>query len=149
MWPTHYIPNQERIEGIPPPEFYLTTPPYPIEIVEEMQASGGPYDIGFVPFASVQEAITTSGRPVSGSMSALLVTMNILPEEIQSAGIPISGVLKQILITIEIPNEMIISAGIPISGVLRDPLVVYDNWPLGFETEDLQSAGIPVSGALT
>jgi hypothetical protein len=149
MWPTHYIPSQERIEGVPPPTFYLTTPPYPAEITESLFSSGVPQDLGFVPFAEAEDYITCAGRPVGGSISSDLIGFDGGEEYIQSAGLPIGGVLNQILVTTSVEPEFITAAGIPLSGTLRDPLVVYDNWPLGFETEDLQSAGIPVSGALT
>ena len=149
MWPTHYIPSQARIEGVPPPTFYLTTPPYPIEITESLLSNGSPQDLGFVPFAESEEYITAAGRPVSGSMSSDLIGFVGGEDYIQSAGLPIGGVLLTILKTTSVLPEMIFASGGPVAGDLRDPLVVYDNWPLGFETEDLQSAGIPVSGALT
>ena len=149
MWPTHYIPSQERIEGVPPPRFYLTTPPYPLELVETIASDAEPRTIGFVPFATDEAYIISAGAPVSGVMTKLLTSFDGGFEEIQSAGLPVNGVLRDILIRMNVPPENIISTGAPVSGMLKDPLVVYDNWPLGFDSEDLQSAGLPVSGALT
>lgn len=149
MWPTHYIPKQDRVEGVPPPRYYLTTPPYPIELTEALQSDGdGPQRLGFVPFASLEEEFQSAGIPVGGTIDSILVTTSVEPEEIESVGVPVSGILVEMLIRIEVEDELIESVGIPVSGILRDPLVVYDNWPLGADTEDLQSAGVPVSGVL-
>ena len=149
MWPTHYIPKQDRVDGVPPPRFYLTTPPYPVELVEELQSEGDVIRVGFSPFITAEDEFRSAGVPVSGVINSILVRTNVEPEELQSAGLPISGVLRDVLIRIEIEDETLASAGIPISGVLRNPLVVYANWPLGFDTEDLQSTGVPVSGVLS
>ena len=148
MWPTHYIPNQPRVEGVPPPRYYLTTPPYPVEVSESLESAGGEPDLGFTPSATDEAYMTSGGMPVSGSMSRLLVEIDLDPEELESGGLPVSGVLRDVLIRITIEPELLGSSGSPVSGVLRDPLVVYDNWPLGVDTEDLQSGGLPVSGVL-
>jgi hypothetical protein len=149
MWPTHFIPNQARVEGVPPPRYYLTTPPYPIEFTEALQSGGVPVRVGFVPFAEDEAYIQSGGSPVSGVMIQRLVNLPPLLEELECAGSPVSGVMVQRLIVADAGDEMIESSGLPISGIMRDPLVRYENWPLGYDTEDLLSAGQPVSGVLT
>jgi hypothetical protein len=141
MWPTHYIPNVPRVEGVPPPRYYLTTPPYPVEVVEEILSEASNPRAGFTPVATAEETMTTNGAVVSGVLQTLLLETSVLPDDIESNGAVISGVLVDRLI--------LQSTGAVISGILRDPLVRYENWPLGFDSEDLQSAGMPVSGALT
>lgn len=148
-WPTHYIPAQDRIEGVPPPRYYLTTPPYPIELVEELSSQSGTPDQGFQPSAEAQDEFTSNGAPVGGVFSTILVTTNILPDDLESWALPISGVLVDRLIRASTEIHELESNGLPIGGNLGDPLVRYDNWPLGFDSEDLESAGLPISGVLT
>ena len=149
MWPTHYIPNKPREDGIPPPRYYLTTPPYPLELVEEMESNPGPPDVGFVPAFAATEIFQSGGQPVSGVIKSILVETSVLPDHIWSNGNVVSGSLRTILKETDIGIDRLQSNGAVISGALRDPLVRYDNWPLGFDSEDLFSAGMPVSGALT
>lgn len=149
MWPTHYIPYQEKVEGTPPPRYYLTSLPYPIEVVEGIAASSNNPRLGFTPVATAEEEFQSNGAAISGLIRSILVTTSVVPDDIESNGSVISGVLNERLIRIDAKNDNIETSGSPISGILRDPLVVYENWPLGFDFEDLQSAGSPVSGALT
>lgn len=149
MWPTHYIPNQARIEGVPPPRYYLTTPLYPLEIIEEIESSPGTPDGAFQPSLDAIETMTTNGAPVSGTLVSILKTTSVLPDDIESNGLVISGILLSILKTAGVEIHELESSGLVISGYLGDPLVRYENWPLGFDSEDLISAGLPVSGALT
>lgn len=144
MWPTHYIPRQRR-PGVPPARFYLTTPPYPLEITEALLSSG---DFDHALFGlGVEEELQTSGEPVSGVMRVLLHTMTGPLEELISAGEPVSGVLRDTLHTVVGPLDELVASGQPISGVLRDPLVNYTDWLL--DPDKLISSGEPVSGVLT
>jgi hypothetical protein len=150
MWPTHYIPNQPRVEGTPPPRYYLTTPPYPAQVIEEIASNSTAPTAYLAPAAETGEEVTSAGQPVSGDLRDILIRYERWPPEaIESVGAVVSGVLNDILVTYEGPPEALASAGAVVGGALADPLVRYENWPLGFATEDLISAGEPVSGALT
>jgi hypothetical protein len=150
MWPTHYIPNQPRIEGEPPPRYYLTSPPYPVEITESLAASSDDPDAYIAPAAEIEETLTSSGAPVDGLLKDILIRYEEWPPEaLESTGEPVSGVLNDILVRYEGPPESLESSGEPVSGALVDMLVRYENWPLGVATESLSSSGAPVSGVLT
>ena len=149
MWPTHYIPNQPRLDGVPPPRYYLTTPPYPVELTESLASAAEEPAGGFTPSAEDTAELSSVGVPISGVLRAILVEADAPHEELQSTGIPISGVLRDVLIRLDIGREELSSVGVPISGILRDPLVRYENWPLAAEeAESLISTGRPVSGVL-
>lgn len=149
MWPTHYIPNQARVAGEPPPRFYLTTPMYPIELVEELASAGEIRDLQFEPSAETSETMQSHGAPVSGVFTQYGFLTYSFDDELQSAGTPLGGVLVERLVRTPAPTEELASSGTPISGVLAYARVEYNNWPLGFDTEDLQSSGTPISGVLT
>ena len=149
MWPTHYIPKQDRIEGVPPPRYYLTTPPYPLEITESLAANSTDPEAYIVPAAETGEEMTSSGEPVDGLLKDILIRYEEWPPEaITSEAEPVSGVLNDILVRYEGPPEELTSAGEPVSGAIVDILVRYENWPLGVATESLASSGAPVSGVL-
>lgn len=150
MWPTHYIPNQERVDGLPPPRYYLTTPPYPVQITEELEADSTNPDAYLVPSIETDESLTSAAVPVSGELRDILIRYEEWPpESLESSGEPVSGVLNDVLIEYVGPPESLESSGEPVSGVLVDVLVAYENWPLGAATESLASTGVPVSGVLT
>lgn len=148
MWPTHYIPNQPRLEGTPPPRITLTTPPYPLELFEELETASTSPDLGFVPSAELYETATSAGLPITGELRDVLVTYEMEPEAIESTGDAISGILRDVLVPYEGDPDLLTSSGLPIAATLRDPLVRYENWPLAVDTESLISAGAPVSGEL-
>ena len=146
MWPTHFLPRKNR-PGTPPARFYFTTPPYPIEVVEELFAGGellsAKYGIG------ANDDLLSSGEPLSGVLRTLLKTHDQPPEdELIAAGEPLSGVLRTLLVGLDGGHEELVASGEPLSGVLRDPLVVYSNWPLAVEEESLIASGVPLSGVL-
>lgn len=146
MWPTHYIPLRERVDGTPPPRIYLTTPPYPLELTESATASAeftsGKFDIG------AQEELESSGSFVGGELVIRLVTAQCGRDELESSGSFVSGAIAVYGYKDGYGNDELESSGSFVSGAVTDPLVVYDNWPLGFSAEDLLSGGSFVSGAL-
>lgn len=146
MWPTHYMPLQGRVDGNPPPRFYLTSPPYPLEQTEDFRSAAtftsGAFAVG------AEDEIVSGGSFVSGTLQDILVTYNNGIDEIRSSASFASGVLKDVLVTYDNRFDQIKSTGAFVSGALADPLVIYDNWPLGVATEDLQSAASFVSGTL-
>jgi hypothetical protein len=128
--------------------FYLTTPPYPIEVTESLKSSGEAQNAVFG--IGADEEFMSSGAPVSGLLRTLLHTYDHPPEdELISSSQPVGGVLVERLHLMDGPLDEVISNSQPVSGVLRDPLIVYDNWPLAALEENVLSSGAPVSGVLT
>lgn len=149
MWPTHYIPNQPRIEGDPPPRYYLTSPPYSMQIIEDLASDFGEPSVGFNPSAEITETLSPSCVPTAGELRDVLLRLTQEPESIEVTFAPTAGVLRDVLVTHTLEPEEFEVSFAPLSGVLRDPLVRYENWPLGFATEDLQSTCVPLGGTLT
>lgn len=150
MWPTHYIPYQPRLEGIPPQRYYYTSPPYALQVIEELTANSTSPLAYLVPSAEINENLISSGAPVSGELRDILLRYDGWPEDVlESTGEPVSGVLADILVIYTAPTETLESSGEPVSGVLMNIRVAYDNWPLDVATESLSSAGAPVSGVLS
>jgi hypothetical protein len=146
MWPTHYIPNQPRIEGEPPPRIYLTSCPYPYEMSESL-ASAGEFTSA-TPGEEATEEMESSGSFVSGTMVTYgFQTHEMLDEEIESSGSFVSGSLVDRLRFMDAGRDELESAGSFVSGFMTDPLIFYENWPL--EPDELESSGSFVSGVLT
>lgn len=145
MWPTHYIPKMDRVEGIPPPRITLTSPPYPVEVIEEFKSHA---DVDAIAFGiGAEEEIKSGGALISGGLYERLVGFDAGLDEIESSGALISGQLVTRLKTYNNRFDEIESSGALISGQLRDPLVVYSNWPL--LPDELKSAGAVIGGTLT
>ena len=146
MWPTHYIPYQERIESTPPPRSYLTSCRYPYELIEEMASSGS--FVSAQPGEETMEEMSSSGSFVSGLMVTYgYQAITITTEEIESVGSFIGGELVPRLRFIDAGRDEIESVGSFVSGVMTDPLIYYLNWPL--IPDELESTGSFDSGALT
>jgi hypothetical protein len=146
MWPTHYLPRTPR-EGIPPPRFYLTTPPYPLEVVEEMAAAA---EFQFAtPGVGTDEEITAAAQFVSGLVTSLGFVAYEFDDELESAALFVSGTVTLLGFVIGQGNDELESAAQFISGALEEPLIIYDNWPLGADTEDMLGSAAFVSGVLT
>jgi hypothetical protein len=146
MWPTHYLPRKNR-GGVPPPRFYLTTPPYPVEVVEEF-ASAASFQFA-TPGIGSEDELESAASFVSGTLVTKSFSDYYWMEEIESAASFVSGTLVQKGFVIGRGNDELESAASFVSGTMDDPLVTYDNWPLGAATEDLLSGGAFVSGVLT
>ena len=149
MWPTHYIPNQPRVEGVPTPRYYLTTPPYPLEQSESMTSAGSNPTGGFVPNFEDEAYFTTSGAALGGVLKSILLTYTGEPEHIQPGALALGGELRDVLIRVTQAPEAFMPGALPLNGEMRDPLVRYENWPLGFATESFTSGGLPLGGSLT
>lgn len=150
MWPTHYIPNQPRLDSTPPPRLYLTTPPYPIEVIEQL-ASASVYVVASFGLGAEDE-LESAASFVGGEIIQYGYTdANAGRDELESAAVFVGGVLAlQPVITIDAGIDELESAAVFVSGVLATvPIIDYNNWPLGATTEDLLSAAAFVSGELT
>ena len=147
MWPTHYIPGQDRVEGVPPPRTYYTTPPYPPEITEELTSShewlSGSFSIG------AADELESAMSFVSGTLNDILVGFDGRRDELESAMSFVSGSMVSTGFKAGYGKDELESAMSFVSGTLNDILIVYDNWPLGVASESLESAMSFVSGALT
>ena len=149
MWPTHYIPKQERVEGTPPPRYYLTTPPYPCLVVEKIRSEQAEFVGGSQGLGSEDE-ISSAVSFVSGAMEEFVYSeLEPLRDDLESAISFVSGTLVIALKQIEVGPDELESAVSFVSGELRNVLIVYDNWPLGADTEDLLSSVSFVSGVLS
>lgn len=146
MWPTHYLSRVPR-EGVPPPRFYLTTPPYPIEVVEEM-ASAASYQF-VTPGIGSDEEIESAALFVSASLTLFNFKASDFEDEMESAAQFVSGNLVTLGFKAGYGNDELESAAQFVSGVMEEPLIIYDNWPLGADTEDLLSGASFISGVLT
>ena len=146
MWPTHYIPKQERIASTPPPRTYLTSCRYPYEMTETFTSSGA--FVSATPGEEITEQMTSSGAFVGGTMVTYgyqIIDAGL--DEIESVGSFVGGELVARLRTMDAGLDSIESSGSFVSGVMTDPLVYYLNWPL--IPDELESSGSFVSGALT
>lgn len=147
MWPTHYIPHRERIEGLPPPRTYYTTPPYPPEITEDLTASfncaAGSFGIGSA------DDFTASMAFVSGVMDDILVGFDGRRDDLESSMSFVSGSLVSTGFVRGYANDELESSMAFVSGTMADILIIYDNWPLQPDPESLESSMSFVSGALT
>ena len=104
MWPTHYIPIQDRIDGVPPPRIYLTSCPYPYEMSEAFASSGE--FTSATPGEETTEAFATVGAFVSGILVAYgYDVLEVVQEDLESAGAFVSGILNDCLRTITAPVE--------------------------------------------
>lgn len=147
MWPTFYIPIVRRVEGEPPPRFYLTTPPYPFEFYEECTTAA---DIDSVtPGISVEDAATTSARFVGGELVTRLRTQDGGSDEVETTIEFVGGVLTTRLKTYDNRNDQVKTTMMFVSGAMTDPLVTYLNWPLAANQEDIITQASFVSGVLT
>jgi hypothetical protein len=148
MWPTHYIPNQPRVDGTPPPRYYFTTPPYPAEATESFLSDSASFMGGLFGVGDDEE-FRSAAAFVSGFMEQKGYVEVEAEDEIRSQAWFHVGVMEQYAYELIEAGDEFTSAAVFVSGDMRDPLVRYENWPLGADTEDLLSAAAFVSGVLT
>lgn len=146
MWPTFYIPITRRVEGEPPPRFYLTTPPYPYELYEEVTSASEVDSV--TPGITVEDQIESSSQFVSGLLVTRLRTYDSGFDEVESTMQFVSGLLVTRLRTYNNGNDQIKTTMQFVSGAMTDPLVTYLNWPLAANQEDITSQASFVSGVL-
>jgi hypothetical protein len=148
MWPTHYIPNQPRVEGVPPPRYYLTTPPYPMEVYEDLQAGGGEFETGRTG-TGTEESVTAYGEFLGGTMTTYGFPSYSYVEALTVYGEFLGGTLVERRVIVNAPPEMLTVYGEFLGGSMTDPLVRYENWPLSGEGEALECYGEFIGGTLT
>lgn len=145
MWPTHYLPKKDREEGIRPPQLILTTPPYPVEVIEEFKSNANVEAFAFG--IGAEEEISSWASLIGGTINERLIGFDAGIDEIESTALLIGGTLVTRLKTYDAGRDEIESHASLISGTLRDPLVVYENWPL--LPDEMKSNGALVGGTLT
>jgi hypothetical protein len=148
MWPTHYIPNQPRLEGSPPPRFYLTTPPYPIEVREEF-GSAADFVIGGFGIGAADQ-LESAASFVGGEIQQFAYDeADAGLDELESAAQFVGGELVSRLVVIPGPMDELESAASFVTGTLETVVIIsYDNWPLGAANEALLSGASFVGGVL-
>ncbi len=144
MWPTHYLPVPGRIEGVPPPRYYLTTPPYPLELTESLASTGDA--LAITPGIGTEDEIESTAAVIGGVLTALRVDLDSGREEIESTAAVISGVLQTVLVPYDNRHDELESTAAVISGVLTSPLIVYDNWLL--LPDEIESSASVIGGVL-
>lgn len=146
MWPTFYIPIVRRVEGEPPPRFYLTTPPYPYELYEAMTTASEVDSV--TPGISIEDQVETNAQFVGGELVTRLRTYDNRYDEIETEIQFVSGLLVTRLRTYDNRNDQVETTMQFVSGEMKDPLVTYLNWPLGYAQEDIITEASFVSGVL-
>jgi len=146
-WPTHYIPNQPRLEGSPPPRFVLTTPPYPYEGVEELTSNSEILTI--TPSIGAEDEIESLSYVLGGEMDEILVGFDGGFDELESTSYVLSGEMNDILVSFNAGHDELESTSFVLSGELYEaPVITYENWPLAADQEDLISGSVILSGEL-
>jgi hypothetical protein len=90
MWPTYFIPG---VQG----QYYLTTRPYPIEVIESMVSAGNLWR--GARWNTDPESLVTTASFLGGEWRDILRTYSMEPEAVYSTATFLSGELKTILIT--------------------------------------------------
>ena len=124
-------------------QYYFTTPPYPIDVVESLTSS---FEVERGTFMGMGiEGTLSSFAPQSGTLRDILRSYQGKPEGILSAFEPQSGTLRDILISYQGKPEGIVSAIEPRSGTLKDTLISYTK----AKPEGILSAFSVQAGSLT
>jgi hypothetical protein len=146
MWPTKYIPFpvKPRVSR----RFFLTTQPYPIEILETMQ-SAHTNIYGYKTFKS-SETYQSAASILSGTLIVRLRHTVQEPEAYDSETAILSGTLvTRLRHTVQEPEAYDSETAI-LGGTLNRLLVHYPHWPLRAGTEEShQSSASILSGTLT
>ena len=144
MWPTYYIPTRELPRVVN--RFYLTTPPYPVEVSDSMKCSGDLIG-GYGSTKSLDEmAISTTF--LGGTLVTRLVTHTQPEDEMVISTTFLGGVLIDRLIVYEAPPEELAISTTFLGGTLKRILITYSNWPLQVDDESLQLSTAFLGGTL-
>lgn len=121
VWPTYFIPNA------PQQGYYLTSLPYPIEVIESMAAVAEMVN-GWSSFLST-DAMVTNASFVEATRRELLIQTEAPPEAMASTALFVTGTWRELLIQTEAPPEAMASTSLFVSGTLDTVLIQYSNWP--------------------
>jgi hypothetical protein len=137
--------GNDVVNGIllPPPPRYLTSWPYPIEVIEEMKAPLRER-FGWLWYTNV-EPMKTDFQFLTGSLATALVTYTNWPHEDMKVDFAAQGgALFDALTSYNYGTEPIKVAFDTLGGSIATTLVVYNLWP----HEDLKADLAPLGGTL-
>lgn len=122
---------------------YLTTPPYPIEVLENFTATGDIY-LGQVGIVDTEQ-FTASADILSGTFAAVLTGYTALPENFTGDSDVTGGTFDTVLLTYTARPENFTADGDPTGGTFDTILVVYNNW----RPDNFTATGDIASGVFT
>lgn len=146
MWPTKYLPFpvKPRVSR----RFYLTTQPYPIEVLETMRSAH--VSIGGYKTFKAEDAYDSGASILSGTLVVRLKSHTQPFEEYESEAAILSGTLLTLLKSHTQPPEEYEAEAAVLSGTLVRIRVDYPHWPLRAAAEEShQSTASILSGTLT
>jgi hypothetical protein len=145
MWPTKYIPFpvKPRVSR----RFYLTTQPYPVEVLETMKSVH--VSIGGYKTFKAADTYDSGASVLSGTLVVRLKSHTQPFEEYESEATVLSGTLVTRLKSHTQPPEEYESEAVILSGTLLRIRVDYPHWPLQVADESHESTAAILSGTLT
>jgi hypothetical protein len=143
MWPTFFIPF--RIKPRSFSYFYLTTPPYPVEVTEKLQASLP--NMFSVPSASSADTMQPSCSFIGGTITNVTYEDGYANDSLQCSAAFVSGTVQNFSYENGYAEDSMQCSAAFISGTLERLLVSYTNWPT--QPEGLQVSSSFLSGSLT
>lgn len=144
-----YTVNLVSADGLPPPVL-LTTPPYPVESIDALDAAQGELVSSTLRVAldtfSYAESLDVEATLVDGLLRSVLRSYEIPAEAMDVEAELVEGVLRVALHTYSVPTtaESLDATAELVAGELRVALITYDNWP----AESLDVTAELVSGSL-
>lgn len=129
-----------RAEGV-----YLTSKPYPVQVIEEGSAGSGAVVKESPDFVTFEALDAGSGAVVSGEHRTNLTLLEIEPEELDAgSGAVVSGEFRAVLIDYDdgLPESLESGSGAVLSGEFKEALIIYSDWPV----ESLDSGSGAVTG---
>jgi hypothetical protein len=115
------VPTYSSIIRCTPPEVFLTSEPYPIQMIESARISA---------------------EPISGTLRSIMLETGV-DESLSIAAVPYSGVLRSVQIAADTQDQSLSIAASPQSGLLRPLLLAGDT-----QDQSLSIAAIPQGGTL-
>ena len=144
------IPQYSAIVIASPPEVYVTSKPYPLEVADNVLAgkmiSADGKDF-YLPFELVNAGQVTAH---DGELREIINTLELPPTDFVQAGSvsAYDGTLKEVKITLTMPPTDFVDAGeiVAYDGTQKETLKQYLNWPM----EYIAAGSItPLDGTLT
>jgi hypothetical protein len=120
MWPTYFIPG---VQG----QYYLTTRPYPIEVIESMVSAGNLWR--GARWNTGPEDMYSTATFLGGEWRDTLRTYSMEPEAMYSTATFLGGTWRDILRTYSMEPEAMYSTATFLGGVWDEILITYSNYP--------------------
>lgn len=135
---------------IPPIPFYLTSKPYPMEVVETLKSDASIRQRNRLVTRPL-DLIQSTAEVLSGTIRTILKSYAYwLPDEIKNTASVLSGTIHQVLKNygnwpLGASDESLKNDGSVLGGTIKVVLLTYTNWP----HEDLKNDASILSGTLT